>query len=863
MTALTLQQHRYQTSANSPNTMSRPLPPMSIQQPTSSLPIEDSVLDRLNAAILPDKEINDILNLHDAMTSAEVDEGFRQIMCKMNYWMEAAQVAVYTLEVQIKEDGQNTQETLHLLELAVGRMEPLMTILGEIEDIMEDKFMYDDSSSVQQKKRMTKMAITKIQSEWSGLQHFLSSVKQQLAKIRQQKELVTLMDCVLQQIDDLSTLMFQFQEKRHQAALQQQQQHPPPPPPTTTAMTTAGIAGLEDIGSPVSSTTSSSCLFSPSTTTTTATSATTLSLTEPAQAPKDDQILAEIDSKVEPLFSDVQRIYNTMMGSAKPADPTGMLARKHQMVQDRWELLRIEIDELKEELREDRWLTVFRQVADQVDVMIDGLDKTVTQCYAIIQQVVDTNGQPAVKSILRRPSPTQPPHRQSSPTTGVDREKFRSIEKTFETQYKFYTPSVGKMLAMLGERMVTRGARDNAVTRRHDAMVQRWVELKAVMDDLHGRDLPEASRLLLAGSRCTTPQTQKRAGSSLAYARSYEPLRPSTSDSSSLHNNNSITTTTQPPRRTKTPRAEHNDDIASWMQPTKSTLLRTRRAQSVDAGQAKEKARSKTPTTPHRKKSLTPVAATLPPPRPKSSMHHYEPKRTMTPSLIPRPKTPTSHGSQSFIPRRPGSSMALSRTNTTIFGDAPPVPPVPSLRQTSVSTLRKKQSMPTLHPHHQQQQQQQIQQMEARRRCMTPAPNQRRTHVPQSRSSIIAFDGQQVYLPDPRDPLDVQVAKIINDSPIAIKCQRGPAGNGSANNSTGRYYFGNELHPSAGSGKKLYTCRLMTYAGERGTRKAGEKRNKVLVRVGGGWQDLEMFLLDHASLLMACTSSPQDNYMSL
>lgn len=100
----------------------------------------------------------------------------------------------------------------------------------------------------------------------------------------------------------------------------------------------------------------------------------------------------------------------------------------------------------------------------------------------------------------------------------------------------------------------------------------------------------------------------------------------------------------------------------------------------------------------------------------------------------------------------------------------------------------------------------------------------------------------QPYKPDPKDPLDVEVARIVNASPIAIKCQKGPPG-------TGRYYFGNELSPSVGGGKKLYTCKLMNYAA-RGESRRGDRaaRNKVLVRVGGGWQDLELFLLHYGIL---------------
>jgi hypothetical protein len=91
------------------------------------------------------------------------------------------------------------------------------------------------------------------------------------------------------------------------------------------------------------------------------------------------------------------------------------------------------------------------------------------------------------------------------------------------------------------------------------------------------------------------------------------------------------------------------------------------------------------------------------------------------------------------------------------------------------------------------------------------------------------------YKPDPRDALDKEVANIVNRSPIPIQCSK-KTGHGD-----GKYYFGNELTPSLGGGKKIYTCKLMTYE--------NSGRNKVLIRVGGGWQDLEIFLLEHMNLI--------------
>lgn len=136
--------------------------------------------------------------------------------------------------------------------------------------------------------------------------------------------------------------------------------------------------------------------------------------------------------------------------------------------------------------------------------------------------------------------------------------------------------------------------------------------------------------------------------------------------------------------------------------------------------------------------------------------------------------------------------------------------------------VRKKQSMPAL----------------SSRRAASPLPDLPSARTPSPPHTFPVAREPKPYRPNPKDPLDVHVASIINASPIAIKCQRGPQ--------EGRYYFGNELNPSVGGGKKLYTCKLMSYDGRRGS--SDKARSKVLVRVGGGWQDLELFLLHYGIL---------------
>ncbi|RIA94458.1 hypothetical protein C1645_873410 [Glomus cerebriforme] len=77
------------------------------------------------------------------------------------------------------------------------------------------------------------------------------------------------------------------------------------------------------------------------------------------------------------------------------------------------------------------------------------------------------------------------------------------------------------------------------------------------------------------------------------------------------------------------------------------------------------------------------------------------------------------------------------------------------------------------------------------------------------------------YVPDPRDLLDVEVARIVNACPVKIKVSM-------VEGEPGKYMFG-EVEP------KLCYCRIL-------------RSRMVMVRVGGGWAELSKFLVEHANL---------------
>ncbi|KAI9247640.1 hypothetical protein BY458DRAFT_527109 [Sporodiniella umbellata] len=689
---------------------------------------------QFNTPPLPDRDIEELFNLQGTLGAEEAVPIFDNIIQKTSNWLESVHLTLFSLEQSLEE---GTEEELAVLESKIEEMAPTVHHLSEASEILIDTGAEESQ---------IRFRVTKIQSEWSSLHHFMVSVKQQQIDSREQREIASKIETLLIQMDDISLMMFDFQEKKY-----------------TTVMSPS-ISERDDTFSIHSDTSSLANL-----------------------AGRDDSSVTEIDQVFDAILKETQTVF-TRMSQLQPQE---LVKKRFDKFQAKWEQLQIERDEFKLEYKEDRWSTVFRRVSDQVDVMIDGLDRSLVQCQTFVQQIKAWYQQN--KQFMRS---------YQLPPLPIDTDRFKSAEKSFEAKYKYYTPSIDRMLTILGNGIMSRGSRDFIIQQRHESMIQRWYRLKDAIQDLRLQDLVDVEKIISLcqpyswkETRYRTPEPTLDTRPRTAATSLHPPpssLRGSISDSSS--------SSLQSLRKTRTPRPTRNESAQCKREDfyeedekkygldfmKHQTRVRRTSTHLISRPSTTQEIRPRSKTPNRRAPSAQPVLGF----RSKSSMGDLRTDRM----LSPRPVTP------SFIPR-PRTPKDMSRaTSPTI---PPPVPSLP--RYASESTLRKKQSMPILR------------------------------HKPSIME--ISVNETRSYRSNPKDPLDVEVAHIVNASPIAIQCQRADHG---------KYYFGNEFSLSSTGGKKLYTCKLMTYT----ARKNGQaKNNKVLIRVGGGWQDLEFFLLEHSSLM--------------
>jgi hypothetical protein len=594
---------------------------------------QDLLYSKLYALEIPKEDIKE-------EEENEEYERLNKYINDITEWIEVGHLTAFEIEQHIKQD-----------DLDIQTIEPLENKMKEMEKTIENCIELKEEVKMMK----YKLKLTKIQSEWSGLQHFIRSLKSIVEEMNEKRKVRGWMESILINVDSLSLMIFQFQEKRHQ-----------------------------------------NIPF--------------------------ENLLVDIDNQVGPLFNDVERVYQRMTNDNIEDDE---LLRKHMLVQEKWESLRIEIDELKMELKEDRWLAVFKQVADQVEGMMDGLDKTVSQ---YVHQ-------------MRRNTPQSTCSTSSTDSSSsiTISSKLKSIEKNFDAKFKYYTPSIDKMLTMLGNGIAARVSKDTITLKRHQAMIQRWDQLKLTMDHLRKREMLYDRPMSPArsSSRLSESSSFKSPEPDFFRARSplFTPIERSTTPNNTRWRSSPIERSTTPNhlRWRSSPVEKHLSDTSSV-----DSFIKQRNEEYEERKIQKR-------TSANQLRS-SPVMI----------------RRAVTPSLIPRPKTPHNE-----IPR-PRSSIARKIVEEK-----------------------------------------------------------------KGNGSHFLVNDRKHYKPDMKDELDIEIATMINASPVTIHCQKAPQGQG-------KYYFGNELTPSLGGGKKVYSCKLMTYR---------NKKNKVLIRVGGGWQDLEIFLLEHMNLV--------------
>ncbi|KAG9289127.1 hypothetical protein G9A89_022436 [Geosiphon pyriformis] len=787
-------------------------------------------------------------NIYQALTTelplSNLLDTFQAASKEIDLWLEYANIAIFALELDVRE-GMSVKNVGEM-DVLIHKFAPNVELLRELSQLILAQ--PKDSNDVMNQKDILD-TVERINGEWLEAKAFFQKVKKEMSESKQRRELLDTMDQILLSIDELNTNIFEYQEQRHSG--------------------TIGAGSLDTNNSdafPFSE-------LSPRTRPITPATPIPGSNNE-LNSRSDVAALIQLDSRLEPLSARIEYLTSRLSAPSAPSDPIGTLAKKNKLLLNKWDALKQEMESLREELKEDRWLSVFKQVSSQANHMMDSLERVVRQCREFIARAMDPSESPLplrqlqLRDIFIPPSyynqqksqQQQQQQQPIQPPVTISAKNFHRLFNSFEDRRKYYHPAITKMLTLLGNDINNGATKDMDVIKKYKSMKERWDNILEGIAEVK-RDMPILDRMIeashipsnsppssipssIASSPPMSPSMRPfktvfppEFGSPPKQMRSVSPYRTSPLEyeraSSPTRNNPK-----SPSPRALSPHGGRHDYLYGnghgQSESPSPPFPDLRPPWNYNHSKQSYNALPYSPTYNNHYNNSPYLRSTSPPPpkydryeRSKSHSRSGSPVRSPSAAAgaPTRPISPGDRTHPSAIPR-PVTSMGLTGTRTgSRMGMRSLLPtsttPNPGM-MASMSRLSRKAPIRSRTP---------SSVASDASRPITPEEDDEEEEDPLSETlQSMKVKDHPPYIPAKNDPLDAEVAKIVNASPITVKVERIPGGKG-------KYYFGNN---TSIQGRKIYLCRLVTYP--------SSGRNKVTVRVGGGWQDLDMFLLEHGLL---------------
>ncbi|KAF8323541.1 uncharacterized protein EI90DRAFT_3076975 [Cantharellus anzutake] len=682
-----------------------------------------------------------------------------------------------------------------------------------------------------------------------------------------------------------------------------------------------------------------------------------------------DQALLRLDERLEVIARGIHSV-NSLVETRKLGDSfdegpssgeaetvDAVLRQKQATVSAEWVSIQADVSNLRDELKEDKWLAVFRNASDQADGMMSSLEKVVNQCDNFVLMV-------------NKHRQNEDNHSQTSSGLSTLSDRYSAflnlhseLDKALHAKKKYYVPSVSKVLSVLDKGVRDRVTKNGECLRRHADMREKWrslrdristtgADMESVRTYLTDQDFDPSEGSLMSSPSLVpkgTPLTQSRAASSSSImSRSVSPFRklaariarsaqrglvtpsrnatgpPLPSSEPTLRHRSSLFTLKKTSAldskhkysssaQLSTPSPDYRNETIKQTKPRWNFSTQPNRGSSSLDPKLSDKSRiALTPPHPTRSIHATPrslsrlsqYTSSKPPVPPRSAFREVsqtvtslrplsrqaQPRaesrcghpRPITPSHIPAPRAAT-HADPSTGISSPVSSLTPSPNTTPQEKDRksrrPSLLPVPrgGLRASSPGLDCSISPSPSAinsvsyfastseHPDGQSNSLQAPLLTFGSNRAVSrnslrygpPSSYRDLPYSMSSRPSSRSSNVNRVFTPgaeptglekyligNPRDPLDVEVARVVNSFPHDFFVERVDPHNRTVPSPgeeiKAQYAFSNSL------GRKVLACRLLII--NRSNPKSivsHVETRKVMCRVGGGWQDLDVYLRTH------------------
>ncbi|OBT66682.1 hypothetical protein VE03_03973 [Pseudogymnoascus sp. 23342-1-I1] len=340
------------------------------------------------------------------------------------------------------------REGLEDVDNAIVRFEQLISVyVSAIEELQNRT---DISSVPASELTMVVTQVETILSEWEKIRRTLTEVKGQVGVAIEWEELwnVVLGD-IGYEMDILSTLVFEMEEKRHKSLLAEASEE--------------GV-DLKDLETIVEETPPAKVIHSKNRFSVAA-APFPLAPNSPSTptTAQDDSSLLALFARMQPLRASLDFLpmrLSTFHARAEATFPTACdeLEGRRDGLESSWAALEKDAESLRRELGEDRWVLVFRGAGRQANKMYESVGRSLSK----LQEALD-NGSSA--------------QTQNASTLA------QKIEN-YETKKTHYGPAIERVLGIIEKGVQDRLTVNGEIVRLHSEMQEKWEALKSQMADL-------------------------------------------------------------------------------------------------------------------------------------------------------------------------------------------------------------------------------------------------------------------------------------------------------------------------------------------------------------------------------------------
>lgn len=159
-------------------------------------------------------------------------------------------------------------------------------------------------------------------------------------------------------------------------------------------------------------------------------------------------------------------------GFAPALTPRALRAKYQDLCSD-WTSLQEEVEALKKELADDKYLDVFRSISTQAEGMMDSLDKAVSLCSIFVQQVQRDH----LAGKLQRAAAADDDF-DGEYDIEAKHEELAALTKTFGVKKSYYLPACQQVFHSLEKGCKERQTANGTVLRRLSDLRSRWRSLR-------------------------------------------------------------------------------------------------------------------------------------------------------------------------------------------------------------------------------------------------------------------------------------------------------------------------------------------------------------------------------------------------